>query len=187
MEFDAHTWEQRRLGELMEITSVRRVHQSQWQDSGIRFLRARDLVAFDKEQPISDPIFISRDLFQNLTAQSGRLNTNDMLVSGVGTIGIPWLVPSTSTEWYFKDGNIIWLKNSGILDGPFLYHLFKSPLIQRFISEMAGTGTVGTFTIETAKRVPLKIPSQTEQERLGKLFKVVNHLITLHQRQDHRV
>ena len=34
-------WEQRKLGELMEITSVKRIHQSDWTNSGVRFLRAR--------------------------------------------------------------------------------------------------------------------------------------------------
>lgn len=43
-------WEQRKLGELMEITSVKRIHQSDWTDSGIRFLRARDIVAVSKKR-----------------------------------------------------------------------------------------------------------------------------------------
>lgn len=30
-------WEQRKLGELMEITSVKRIHQSDWTDSGVDF------------------------------------------------------------------------------------------------------------------------------------------------------
>ena len=38
-------WEQRKLGEMMEVTSVKRILQSDWADSGVRFLRARDIVA----------------------------------------------------------------------------------------------------------------------------------------------
>ena len=30
-------WEQRKLGELMNVTSVKRIHQSDWTDSGVRF------------------------------------------------------------------------------------------------------------------------------------------------------
>ena len=44
----ADPWEQRKLGDLMNVTSVKRIHQSDWTDSGIRFLRARDIVAAAK-------------------------------------------------------------------------------------------------------------------------------------------
>lgn len=30
-------WEQRKLGDLMEVTSVKRIHQADWTDSGVRF------------------------------------------------------------------------------------------------------------------------------------------------------
>ena len=53
------SWEQRKLGELMDVASVRRVHQEDWTDEGVRFLRARDLVAFAKNESIEDPLFIS--------------------------------------------------------------------------------------------------------------------------------
>ena len=34
------SWEQRKLGDMMNVTSVKRIHQSDWTDSGVRFLRA---------------------------------------------------------------------------------------------------------------------------------------------------
>ena len=47
-------WEQRKLGDLMDVGSVKRVHQSDWRDSGVRFLRARDVVAdFNNEDNIN--------------------------------------------------------------------------------------------------------------------------------------
>ncbi|HGL3656222.1 TPA: restriction endonuclease subunit S, partial [Enterococcus faecium] len=33
-------WEERKLGDMMDVTSVKRIHQSDWTNSGIRFLRA---------------------------------------------------------------------------------------------------------------------------------------------------
>ena len=37
-----YSWEQRKLGELMDVGSVKRIHQEDWVNEGIRFLRARD-------------------------------------------------------------------------------------------------------------------------------------------------
>lgn len=58
-------WEQRKLGELMEITSVKRIHQSDWTDSGVRFLRARDIVAVSKTKK-----FLNRYLYHKRNMMS---------------------------------------------------------------------------------------------------------------------
>ena len=93
----ADPWEQRKLGELMDVTSVRRVHQEDWTDKGVRFLRARDLVAYAKNEPIEDPLFISEKMYREYSTQSGKVTVGDLLVTGVGTIGIPCI-------WYEGKG-----------------------------------------------------------------------------------
>lgn len=174
-------WEQRKLGELMDVTSVRRVHQEDWTDEGVRFLRARDLVAFAKNEPIDDPLFISKEMYQEYSAQSGKVSVGDLLVTGVGTIGVPWLVTSENPI-YFKDGNIIWFKNAGEIDGEFFYHSFIAGTIQSFINEAAGIGTVGTYTIETGKKTPIWLPAKQEQCCISAFMTRLDNLITLHQR-----
>ena len=77
-------WEQRKLGELMEITSVKRIHQSDWTDSGVRFLRARDIVAVSKNEEVSEPLFISQEKYDEYSALSGKVKIGDLLVTGVG-------------------------------------------------------------------------------------------------------
>lgn len=144
-------WEQRKLGELMEITSVKRIHQSDWTDSGVRFLRARDIVAVSKNEEVSEPLFISQEKYDEYSALSGKVKIGDLLVTGVGTIGVPMLI-NNEEPLYFKDGNIIWFKNEDRIDGEFFYHSFNGSFIQNFIKESAGIGTVGTYTIESGKR-----------------------------------
>ena len=175
-------WEQRKLGELMDVTSVRRVRQEDWTDEGVRFLRARDLVAFAKNEAIEDPLFISDEMYREYSAQSGKAVVGDLLVTGVGTIGVPWLVTSENPV-YFKDGNIIWFKNQNAIDGEFFYHSFTAHAIQSFIKEAAGIGTVGTYTIETGKKTPIWLPSEREQRQIAAFMTSLDTLITLHQRK----
>ena len=166
----------------MDVASVRRVHQEDWTDEGVRFLRARDLVAFANNEPVDDPLFISEEMYQEYSAQSGKVSVGDLLVTGVGTIGVPWLVTSENPI-YFKDGNIIWFKNAGEIDGEFFYHSFTASTIQSFINEAAGIGTVGTFTIETGKKTPIWLPSKQEQHCVSAFMTRLDNLITLHQRK----
>lgn len=178
----ASSWEQRKLGELMDVASVRRVHQEDWTDEGVRFLRARDLVSFAKNESIEDPLFISSEMYKEYSAQSGKVSVGDLLVTGVGTIGVPWLVTSDNPV-YFKDGNIIWFKNRYSIDGGFFYHSFTASAIQNYINEAAGIGTVGTYTIETGKKTPIWLPSRQEQREIAAMMTHLDTLITLHQRE----
>jgi type I restriction enzyme S subunit len=175
-------WEQRKLGEMMNVTSVKRIHQSDWTDSGVRFLRARDIVAAAKNEEPDDYLYISKEKYEEYSALSGKVGVSDLLVTGVGTIGVPYLVRNLE-PLYFKDGNIIWFQNSGKIDGKFLFYSFSAEQIQGFINESAGIGTVGTYTIESGKKTPISLPNQIEQARVGEFFQQLDNLITLHQRK----
>ncbi|HEM4672199.1 TPA: restriction endonuclease subunit S [Streptococcus suis] len=167
----------------MEVTSVKRIHQSDWTDFGVRFLRARDIVAESKNESVSEPLFISQKKYDEYTAISGKVIKGDLLVTGVGTIGIPMLIEKNEPI-YFKDGNIIWFKNENHIDGQFFYYSFIGKKIQSFIKESAGIGTVGTFTINTGKNTPIDLPVlKKEQEAIGTFFSTLDRHITLHQRK----
>ena len=176
------TWEQRKLGEVMNVTSVKRIHQSDWTDYGIRFLRARDIVSAYKNEEPDDYLYISKEKYDEYSSISGKVSIGDMLVTGVGTIGVPYLVEN-SEPLYFKDGNIIWFQNEDKVFGKFLFYSFAGKSIQDFITESAGIGTVGTYTIESGKKTPISLPNKEEQERIGLFFANLDHLITLHQRK----
>lgn len=178
----ADPWEQRKLGDMMNVTSVKRIHQSDWTDSGVRFLRARDIVAAAKNEEPDDYLYISKEKYEEYSALSGKVSVSDLLVTGVGTIGVPYLVRNLE-PLYFKDGNIIWFQNSDKIDGKFLFYSFSAEQIQGFINESAGIGTVGTYTIESGKKTPISLPNQIEQAKVGEFFQQLDDLITLHQRE----
>ena len=176
------SWEQRKLGDMMNVTSVKRIHQSDWTDSGVRFLRARDIVAAAKNEEPDDYLYISKEKYEEYSTLSGKVGVSDLLVTGVGTIGVPYLVRNLE-PLYFKDGNIIWFQNSDKIDGKFLFYSFSAEQIQGFINESAGIGTVGTYTIESGKKTPISLPDQIEQAKVGEFFQQLDNLITLHQRK----
>ena len=176
------SWEQRKLGDMMNVTSVKRIHQSDWTDSGVRFLRARDIVAAANNEEPDDYLYISKEKYEEYSTLSGKVGVSDLLVTGVGTIGVPYLVRNLE-PLYFKDGNIIWFQNSDKIDGKFLFYSFSAEQIQGFINESAGIGTVGTYTIESGKKTPISLPNQIEQAKVGEFFQQLDNLITLHQRK----
>ncbi|EDN9715252.1 restriction endonuclease subunit S [Listeria monocytogenes] len=175
-------WEQRELGELMNVKSVKRIHQSDWTDKGIRFLRARDIVSASKAKAPSEYLYISRKIYEEYSKISGKVENGDLLVTGVGSIGIPMLI-NHDEPLYFKDGNIIWFQNMKHINGEFFYYSFISYSIQKFIRDSAGTGTVGTYTIDSGRKTPIYLSNNNEQEKIGSFFKLLDNTIALHQRK----
>ena len=175
-------WEERKLGEIMNVTSVKRIHQSDWTDSGIRFLRARDIVSVVRNEEPDEYLYISKEKYNEYSSISGKVAIGDLLVTGVGTIGVPYLIKD-SEPLYFKDGNIIWFQNGTKIDGEFFLFSFLGKAIQDFIIESAGIGTVGTYTIESGKKTPICLPKMREQKHVGTFFRNLDHLIILHQRK----
>lgn len=167
----------------MDVGSVKRIHQSDWRPYGIRFLRARDIIAIFKKEPVDEYLYIDEKTYEEYSSQSGKVSKGDLLVTGVGTIGVPMLVDSDNPI-YFKDGNIIWFKNNNKIDGNFFYYSFTAKAVQDYIRESAGIGTVGTYTIESGKKTPISLPKDIkEQKEVGELFHNLNQSICLHKRK----
>jgi putative type-I specificity determinant subunit len=176
-------WEKKKLGEIMDVGSVKRVHQSDWRVNGVRFLRARDIVSEFKNAVSNDYLYIDEELYKAYTTISGKVEKGDVLVTGVGTIGVPLLIKSDK-PLYFKDGNIIWFKNKNKIDGYFFYYSFIGNTIQKFIGDVAGIGTVGTYTIDSGKNTPILLPkSKEEQILIGNFLKTLDNSITLQQQK----
>ncbi|EFF31503.1 restriction endonuclease subunit S [Enterococcus faecium] len=175
-------WEERKLGDMMDVTSVKRIHQSDWTNSGIRFLRARDIVSAAKNEEPSDYLYISEEKYNEYSKISGKVSQGDLLVTGVGSIGVPLLI-TDDNPIYFKDGNIIWFKNEHKIDGNFFYYSFINNKIQKYIRDVAGIGTVGTYTIDSGKKTPISLPTYDEQIKIGSFFKQLDNTIALHQRK----
>ena len=166
-------WEKKKLGKLLSITSSKRIHEADWTTSGIPFYRARDIVSIFNNKPISK-IYISEKLYEECSSSCGKISENDLLVTGVGTIGIPYLVKK-SDKFYFKDGNIIWLKNSPAIYGKYLFYIFISSYVQKQINMMTGKGTVGTYTIKNAKDTNILLPCLEEQTKIADFLSEFDH------------
>lgn len=173
----SEAWEEKTLGDLFGIASASRVHKHEWTESGVPFFRSSDVVSNYKGQENSKA-FISFELYEELSKKSGRVQKNDILVTGGGSIGIPYLVKSNE-PLYFKDADLLWLKNSDNLNGYFLYIFFSTVIFRDYINSITHTGTISHYTIEQAKATPIKVPKREEQEKIGNYFKNLDNLLIL--------
>lgn len=174
---DYPEWEEDTIGNCVNVTSCKRVHQSDWTDSGVPFYRAREIVALYNNEPIM-PLHISIEKYNALSKISGMISSGDLLVTGVGTIGVPYLVKE-SDKFYFKDGNIIWFQNEEKRAlGSFLYYTLSTNEFQTKILQDSGKGTVHTFTIANAKETIIAIPCLEEQQKIADFLSAYDEAIS---------
>lgn len=101
--------EYRALGDYCTITSAKRIFAEQYVETGIPFYRSKEIIEKNSNQEISEPLFIDFGVFENIKSKFGVPQKGDLLLTSVGTIGIPYIVKEE--QFYFKDGNLTWMKD----------------------------------------------------------------------------
>jgi type I restriction enzyme S subunit len=162
-------WKAKRIGELFEVTSSKRVFQSEWKTKGVPFYRARELAVLGEQGFVENELFISREMYDAYKNAYGVPKIGDILVTGVGTLGKVYVV-SDDHEFYFKDGNIIWFKSSGRASSDYVRQLYLTRLVTKQIENASAGTTVGTYTISGAKETIIPFPPLPEQRAIAAIL-----------------
>lgn len=174
-------WVNTTLGELANISSASRVHRDQWQSSGIPFFRSSDVVAaFNRKSNNMGKAFISKDLYEKLVEKSGKLNPGDILVTGGGSVGIPYIVKEE--EIYSKDADLIWIQkrpDASSYTPDFVYQYFLSRTFSKYLQSISHEGTIAHYTIKQAKDTPIALPCLEEQNKILQILTLLDKHIDI--------
>ena len=152
-------WQIKRIGDLFDITSSKRVYLADYVEDGVPFYRSKEIIQLSQGQAITEPLYISNEAFRNFKNKFGAPEKNDILITSVGTIGVSYLVDGH--EFYFKDGNLTWIKSS--FDKMLALYLFQWLNSQGGKQQLLQS-TIGTsqsaLTIENLKKIKLLVPTK---------------------------
>ena len=157
-------WEEKKMSDFFEITSSKRVFQKDWTTSGIPFYRAREIVKINKQGFVDNELFITEEMYEEYKKKYGVPQIGDILITGVGTLGVCYVIKD-SKKFYYKDGNIIWLKKKSSINSDFVTYQYLCPSIKKQIYKTEGA-TVGTYTITNANDTKILVPSIETQNQI---------------------
>ena len=159
-------WAWCRLGEIVEVSSAKRVLQQDWKKSGIPFYRAREIAQLSNNEKVIDDLFITSQLYSELKLKYGVPIAGDLMVSAVGTIGKIYIVKDTDC-FYYKDASVICFSKKGKnIDSLYLKFCCESDFLQeQMYSQSKGT-TVDTITINKAQNYLIPLPPISEQKKI---------------------
>lgn len=154
-----HGWKIGKLGDAVNVTSSKRVYLSDYVEYGVPFYRSKEVIQLSNGKAISELLYISEEKYLEFKNKYGVPKKNDILLTSVGTIGIPLLV-SDNKPFYFKDGNLTWIQSSSSTEvAIYLYFWIKSDIgKQQLLSSTIGTSQ-SALTIEKLKNIKIVVPT----------------------------
>jgi len=150
-------WEVGNFEDLTEITSSKRIYSREYVENGVQFYRSREIIQKFNHDTIKTKLFISKEKYEKIKEKFGVPKKGDILITSVGTLGIPYLV-SNDDQFYFKDGNLIWLKDIYKNYSTYIYYwLISDDGKQSLLSTSIGTSQAA-FTITNLKKIKIIKP-----------------------------
>ena len=173
-------WKEYKLGDVCEITSSKRIFYSEYEDSGVPFYRSKEIINLFNKQEIATELFISEERYKEIKEEFGIPQKNDILLTSVGSIGIPYLVKEND-KFYFKDGNLTWIRNYDArkIDPLFLYIWIISEVGKRTLEILSMGAAQAALTISRLKEAKIFLPSINEQRAIASILSNYDMLIDI--------
>ena len=175
-------WQKVNLGDCCEITSSKRIFFSEYVESGIPFYRSKEIIEKGKGEEISHPLYISKEKYDEIKGKYGVPQKGDLLLTAVGSLGIPFVVKDDS-PFYFKDGNLVWLKHFQDIDPIFLYYWIRSENGYNALYNIAIGSAQKALTIAAIKGYEIPLPPLQTQRRIATILSRYDSLMENYQKQ----
>jgi type I restriction enzyme M protein len=172
-------WPMIDLGKVSEVISSKRILAKEYVPSGIPFFRIKEIVELSKAKEISLELFISKERFESIKSQFGAPAKGDILISAVGTIGVSWVV-SDNREFYFKDGNLLWLRIFSTINAYFLKYCLDSTFAAHK-GHLAFGAAYEALTIIKLKDFKIPLPPLETQQVIVAEIKAEQALVAANQ------
>jgi len=175
-------WEEKTLGELVTITSSKRIFYSEYVSVGVPFYRSKEIIELRNNGSTSSELYISNERFNEINSKFGSPNEGDILMTSVGTLGVAYRVKAKE-KFYFKDGNLTWFKDFKELPSSIIYLWLISKIGQEELASITIGSTQQALTIEGLKSISFKIPPKNIIINCAKEFETIISKIDSNQTQ----
>lgn len=168
-------WSLVKLDDIVNIISSKRIFAKDYVEQGIPFYRSKEIIEKSSGNEISNKLFITVEKFEEIASKYGYPKEGDILLTSVGTLGVPYLVKDE--QFYFKDGNLTWFKDFSKLNNKFLFYWFYSPEAKSQIQSHQIGSTQKALTISNLKSFNINLPTETIQSKIVSILSSLDRKI----------
>jgi type I restriction enzyme S subunit len=173
--FIPNDWEIKELRDICDITSSKRIFESDYVNIGVPFYRGKEISLLNENKKLEEEYFISEEKYEAIKKTFGAPTKGDILITAVGTLGNVYFVPNND-RFYFKDGNLIWLRNiKNVL--PSYFSIQLNWLRKEIINNAIGSSQKALTIVVLKKQfIPLP-PTKAEQTAIATALNDTDALI----------
>jgi type I restriction enzyme S subunit len=174
------TFKESKLSNLCEIISSKRVFAASYQSEGIPFFRGKEISQLARGEKTTAELYISEDVYADVVSRTGPINPGDILLTAVGTLGNPYQVKDADLPFYFKDGNIVWLRTfSKEINSTFLFYWLNSQYGRRKVLDTAIGSTQAALTITGLGAIAISCPNLAQQNGIVRILSAIDQKIAM--------
>lgn len=162
------TWKEKKLGDVTDILSSKRIYKNEYVNEGIPFFRSSEIVDLYEYGYTEPKFFISKDRYDEINKKYGVPEVGDLLVTSVGTIGKTWIVDER--KFYYKDGNITQVKKNSSINMKYLNYFICSENFKKQVSDTVAGTAYNALTIIKFKNILISIPTLPEQTEIVRII-----------------
>ena len=166
-------WKFKKIGNIAELTSSKRVYLTDYVEEGIPFYRGKEISELKLGKIPNDILYITESSYQEFKEKFGVPQKDDLLITAVGTLGNVLRIKDEA-KFYFKDGNLIWFRKITEFS-PFLeiaLDFYKSEIEKTSIGS-----TQRALTMVELRKLKFPFPSLPEQQKIASFLSAVDEKI----------
>jgi len=170
-------WEQRKLGEIVVIErggSPRPIEKYITElNDGLNWIKIGD--APTQGRYITKT---SEKIKESGLSKTRQVFPGDLILSNSMSFGKPYIM---EIEGCIHDGWLLIRDKNNVFDLKFLCHMLSTEYLLNQYKMFAAGSTVNNLNKELVGNASVRFPEMLEQKKIGELFQILDHLITLHQ------
>jgi type I restriction enzyme S subunit len=142
--------------------------------NGIPFFRGKEISLLKNNQIPEDILYISNEHYKEIKEKYGVPEIGDILITAVGTLGNVYCIRN-SNKFYFKDGNLIWMKN--ISENSIFLEILLNVKSKDILSSAIGSSQKA-LTMAELNKLTFSYPKKEEQQKIADCLSSIDELIT---------
>lgn len=169
-------WEVKKFCDMYNVSSSKRIYQSELVSYGVPFLKVSDIVNLIDLGGVVPKFFIEENKYDDLKAQKLVPQKGDLLITARGTLGKCYIVKSTD-RFYFQDGMVTWLSNkTHSLNPIFVAFIFKQRTFYEYLYKNARHTTIDYISIQQLARMQIPLPPLPLQQEFSSRIEQIEKL-----------
>lgn len=159
----------KKLGEIDEISSAKRVLVQDVVDNGIPFIRGTELACLSKQNSFDPSVFtmfITPEHYEKVKSITGVPKPHDLLIPSINADGYIWEI-NTPEPLYFKDGRVLWVHvNHGVHSSKWLKFAL-SKIIKEKYANLSRGAVFAELTLVFLRNLDIIVPPLSLQEKFA--------------------